>query len=328
MRARMTSREANVVPDDGGTMEGDRESVQQRVRVERTAYRLRAALCLLLLATTLTLAPPARWPAVLVALSGLALSLTVVVLLRGRPGSDLALRLAAYSLWLDVALALASELAMGPYGVATSGTLLALMAFRLATRYGRAGAVVGMLAFAAVLALRVALDPASVSGGDVPRAGLTAWLLTTGTVLVLALLLSAETSARAASEGDPGTHPPLRPQPHPQPTVPVPFPVPVPVAAAAADGPSADERLRAVLDTQGVRLTRREQEVFLLLGGGMTSGDIGRELGISASTVRNHLHNMRDKLELDDPSDLLVLARKARGDGHGGGGGGAGAGAG
>jgi len=272
-------------------MEAAPANVQQLVRVERIAYRLRFAICLVLLAMTLAFDPAAQWLAALCVLAALAWSVTVVLLLR-RPLADAqVVRLGSFSLWLDVTLALATYLVFLPDPAATPVALLPLLVFRLAVRYGRVGAVVAVLAFAALLALRVALNQPSPSGGEVRLAMLLAWLLTAALVLVLALALSTE--AGAASPDAP-PDPPLANLERPT--------APTPVAGY----------LFQELDEDGdrTRLTRREREVLLLLGAGLTSGGIGCQLGITASTVRNHLHNMREKLQLDNREDLVVLAHQ------------------
>jgi two-component system nitrate/nitrite response regulator NarL len=44
-------------------------------------------------------------------------------------------------------------------------------------------------------------------------------------------------------------------------------------------------------------LTRREDEVARLIGGGLTNKEIALRLRISAATVKNHVHNILDKLQ-------------------------------
>jgi DNA-binding CsgD family transcriptional regulator len=81
--------------------------------------------------------------------------------------------------------------------------------------------------------------------------------------------------------------------------------------------PTGDERLDSMaaclalkVDTpQPVRLTDRELEVLVLIGEGHSYGAIASRLFISQSTVRNHVHNLRAKLELTERADLQRLAR-------------------
>ena len=45
-------------------------------------------------------------------------------------------------------------------------------------------------------------------------------------------------------------------------------------------------------------LTKREKEVFILLIDGYSTKDIGYKLGISEKTVRNHISNVIQKLDV------------------------------
>jgi predicted ATPase/DNA-binding SARP family transcriptional activator/DNA-binding NarL/FixJ family response regulator len=66
--------------------------------------------------------------------------------------------------------------------------------------------------------------------------------------------------------------------------------------------PPADERTE--------RLTRREREVALLIGRGMTNRQIARELSVSEHTVANHVAKILKKLELR--SRAHIVARMAQ----------------
>jgi len=48
----------------------------------------------------------------------------------------------------------------------------------------------------------------------------------------------------------------------------------------------------------GFRLTPREREVFQFIEAGLSNKEISRELSISTSTVKNHVHNILSKLQL------------------------------
>ena len=58
-------------------------------------------------------------------------------------------------------------------------------------------------------------------------------------------------------------------------------------------------------------LTIREREVLRLVGSGMPNGRIGRQLGISEKTVRNHLSNILTKLQVADRTQAALRAREA-----------------
>lgn len=57
-------------------------------------------------------------------------------------------------------------------------------------------------------------------------------------------------------------------------------------------------------------LSPRETEVLKLFATGMTNGEIAVELTISVSTVKFHISNILDKLEVDTRAEALVIAAK------------------
>ena len=59
------------------------------------------------------------------------------------------------------------------------------------------------------------------------------------------------------------------------------------------------------------RLSAREHEVFVLLIEGHTVTAIAAALEISASTASNHLARVRQKLGVENNSEILVYAAKA-----------------
>lgn len=86
---------------------------------------------------------------------------------------------------------------------------------------------------------------------------------------------------------------------------------------AVLGGPIADR----VLDRLGQpaeappeafpELTAREREVLRLLARGTPNGRIGRELGISEKTVRNHVSSILVKLRVADRTQAALRAREA-----------------
>ena len=53
-------------------------------------------------------------------------------------------------------------------------------------------------------------------------------------------------------------------------------------------------------------LTKREEEIFTLLVAGKTTKDIAAKLGISEKTVRNHISNTIQKLEVKGRASAIV----------------------
>jgi DNA-binding NarL/FixJ family response regulator len=58
-------------------------------------------------------------------------------------------------------------------------------------------------------------------------------------------------------------------------------------------------------------LTDREREVLELVARGRSNAEIGRQLMISAKTVRNHVSNVFAKLQVTDRAQAIVRAREA-----------------
>jgi DNA-binding NarL/FixJ family response regulator len=69
--------------------------------------------------------------------------------------------------------------------------------------------------------------------------------------------------------------------------------------------------LKVPLSDQVSNLSSRELEVLRLLARGMTNNEIGTALTISSSTVKFHLTNILDKLEVSTRAEALVVAAKS-----------------
>jgi len=57
-------------------------------------------------------------------------------------------------------------------------------------------------------------------------------------------------------------------------------------------------------------LTEREKEVLLLIADGQSNKEIAEELHISVKTVKTHVSNLLMKCEMDDRTQLAVLAHR------------------
>jgi DNA-binding NarL/FixJ family response regulator len=63
----------------------------------------------------------------------------------------------------------------------------------------------------------------------------------------------------------------------------------------------------------GTLLTRREREIVRLIGDGLSNKEIARSLQIELATVKNHVHNVLEKLRVSSRTAAVAAAR-ARGE--------------
>ncbi len=74
------------------------------------------------------------------------------------------------------------------------------------------------------------------------------------------------------------------------------------LAALAIDGPPADPGQ--------VRLTKREREIVALLEQDLPNKEIAMRLGVEVTTVKNHVHNLLDKLSVHRRSEIVRKLRQ------------------
>ena len=70
----------------------------------------------------------------------------------------------------------------------------------------------------------------------------------------------------------------------------------------------ADERQRAL----SPKLTERELEVLKLVAKGLSNREIGNELFIAENTVKNHVRNVLEKLQLHSRMEAVVYAMREK----------------
>ncbi|TNC29727.1 helix-turn-helix transcriptional regulator [Amycolatopsis alkalitolerans] len=250
---------------------------------ERVAGRLRLVGAALLVVMWAVFDPFAGWMAILIA--GVAAGWTGYLEWAMRRRAEVPVRLHDVSLVLDGLLATTCYLVFLPDPDAIPPVLFPIVVFRLSVRYGRLGALSGVGVFGLAIVIR-AVVKVSRTNGEVRPAVLVVWVLAAAATVALAMEVRRQALRRHA-----------HPAPDPQ--------------------PSGDDSLAARLVTwhdhayQDPTLTRREWDVFELLGQGADCQQIARRLFVTVSTVRNHVHNMRVKLGLASREQLIDLAREA-----------------
>jgi len=80
-------------------------------------------------------------------------------------------------------------------------------------------------------------------------------------------------------------------------------PNPVPVAPSERPVPPY-----AISEHEASPLSRREREIVALVANGLRNKDLAEKLFISEQTVKNHLHNIFDKLGVSDRLELALYA--------------------
>jgi two-component system, NarL family, nitrate/nitrite response regulator NarL len=53
-------------------------------------------------------------------------------------------------------------------------------------------------------------------------------------------------------------------------------------------------------------LTQRQQQIVLLLGEGLSNKEIARRLSLGTSTVKNHVHDILDRLQVTSRSEAAA----------------------
>jgi len=259
------------------------------------------AVGVLVVVMTISFEPLVHWLAVTAAVTSIGWSLLMALALHSRLDREELAKLATGSHWFDIVLALTVFAIFLPDPVATPVAALPLLVFRLATRHGRPGAWGGGAVFVGLIVVRIVVSRMLNGEGLVRPPLLLAWALVVTLVVVLALEIRSHALAEEAAEREEELRSPERAYQLP--------------AATSTGGDTLDNlaaclSLRLEQAHEGVTLTRREQEILLLMGHGRSYKSVAGLLFISVGTVRNHVHNIRHKLGISEREQLLTLARE------------------
>jgi two-component system nitrate/nitrite response regulator NarL len=82
------------------------------------------------------------------------------------------------------------------------------------------------------------------------------------------------------------------------------------VLAAEVQSGLASEIGRRQALAEGPDLTSREREILRLVADGLSAPDIGREIHLSPTTVKGHLHTLYDKLGVSDRAAAVAEAMR------------------
>lgn len=306
---------AGLRPDAGLAAARDREVVLGRVRAAVAALAVVMAAgrpgFSPVVAAGFLLVPVAGNPCVRAALRRARTQAAVRRLGRRVLAADTAVTLAAYLMFLR-----------DPH--ALPAAFVPLLAFEIALRFGGWRGIAGSVAvFSAAVGVRVLFQLRFIPGGALRWPLLLVWVLLGAVIVLLSRELRAQARLRLAAQ-------------HDRERIAESFQAVVgevltrsgvpPQAATWDDVLAAVRRLCdeqpaecatlasgiADLLVPAVRdfgLTRREQEIARLLGMGYGYDRIARTLFISASTVRNHVFNIRSKLSLSSREEIAAFAR-------------------
>ena len=67
-----------------------------------------------------------------------------------------------------------------------------------------------------------------------------------------------------------------------------------------------------VLPAHATQLTKREQEIVDLISDGMSNKEIAQQLHIATFTVKSHVHNVLEKLDLSTRLQIAAFVRDER----------------
>jgi len=84
------------------------------------------------------------------------------------------------------------------------------------------------------------------------------------------------------------------------------------IAALPAYRRSLNSAIVTERDNLDFSLTRRENDIIPFIAQGLTNKEIARTLGVGPSTIKNHVHNILEKLRLRRRGEIAAQARQTQ----------------
>jgi two-component system nitrate/nitrite response regulator NarL len=84
------------------------------------------------------------------------------------------------------------------------------------------------------------------------------------------------------------------------------------IASLSRERRGLNSAIMAERDNVDFKLTRRENDVIPFIAQGLTNKEIARTLGVGPSTIKNHVHNILEKLQLRRRGEIAAQARQTQ----------------
>jgi DNA-binding NarL/FixJ family response regulator len=84
------------------------------------------------------------------------------------------------------------------------------------------------------------------------------------------------------------------------------------IAASSAKQRRLHNSIMPEQNVDDFMLTRREKEIVPLIARGLTNKEIARSLGLGPSTIKNHVHNILEKLRLHRRGEIALRRNKLK----------------
>lgn len=295
-------------------------------RMEKMIWWLRFVFIAVVTAMTILFRPASFTAAIVVIMALLGLNLFLVTVLAWLGTARSARLLGMAALVTDAIAALAVFWLFHGDAAAMPIALFPFLAFQLAVRMGPVAAVAGLALFAAALAGRMLEQAFLLPGGMVRPPLVILWSAATIVLTALGHQLRAAEAARLSA---------LREQRQLAERFRAVFAQALSHCGVTPEQTTYGDVIRAVEqmvsgkegaavelaariteflsdDARNCGLTRREREILALLAKGYSYNRIAAALFVTPSTVRNHIHNIKTKLELRSREEVIEFARRRK----------------